>query len=1008
MPILFGHKIMRRYRALSFVGIWAGLLVVSSQVSAQSAKFIGPIQRSDVIKAQRTGKLVPRPFTILVDYKRNTTLATIDGIERANGIYEDKSIRSTFFKRYFMSQAAQLRGQTLDSTIAQLRRNPNIRIAEPDMPVSPDQVNDPQYSSQWHLNNTGQTGGTPGADVRAAVAWPLIGSASPITVAVLDDGIEVAHSDLNANILLNTGEIAGDGIDNDGNGYVDDVNGWDFADGDNDPTPPSTSSSHGTHVAGIVAAVSNNSVGIASAARNVKILPVRFYRGQSTWISDLILAIDYARIRGAKVVNISYNLDGWTQLLVDAFNRLATADGVAMLSAGNNGQQDPPRLAMLSLAPNLCFVACTDHNDNLSSFSNYGSQVQIAAPGENILSTIPYGTYGSMSGTSMATPLAAGIVGTVRSLFPSLTYSQAITRLGLTSDKKASLTGRVKYGRVNLANAIQNDSIAPSAVSNLTVLRRSSGTFLAQFTSSGDDGMTGAASAYDVRVSPSAITAGNFSSARQVSFDTATPGAGNPVKVSIGGLIPGQAYYIAVKAQDKVGNESPITTIGPVSVLPGVAYENMEGGSSPFTPTGTWALTTAAANSGSQSWTDSPGGNYANGANSTLTYNNSITVSSPMSAGFMMKYDLESGYDFLSFEVSTDSGATWTALATATGSSGSVFKSFSVPLVAYVGQTIKVRFHMTSDSSVVADGVYIDDFFLKALTTTFSDNVEGTANFSGSGSTWVVSTESASSPTRAWNDGPGVAYANNTNQMLKGITNIDAEASGSPAVTFKGLINTEAGFDFLNVITSADGGTNWVSRGGFSGLFTTFSSYYVPMNMIGTARIGFQLTSDSSVTGNGAAVDDIAVVGEPWVQQISGTVGLNGYTGTRTFNIKLLSGSTVVETDPVSMTGTTGTFTFQTSQYGTFDIAIEGPGFLRRVLSGVNVTAFTTISTSLINGDIDGNNLIGTGDFNALRNAWGATPTSTNWNAAADLNGDGIVGIADFNILRSNWGAIGD
>ncbi|MBI1334374.1 MAG: S8 family serine peptidase [Armatimonadetes bacterium] len=1000
------HSLLRT--SLLGCGLAAAVLAGAQGRGTQNRNFIGPIDGMANQKPPRNVKLVPRPYTVLVAYKSTMAQRSMATVENQLGLYEDTSIHSPYFKRYFISQEAQLRGMTVDRAIAALHTLPNVSRAEYDMPVSPDQVNDPQYNLQWGLNNTGQTGGTPDADVDAPEAWPLIPTVSPVTVAVLDDGIEVGHPDLQANALVNSGEIPNNGIDDDGNGFVDDYLGWDFADNDNDPTPPDTSFSHGTHVSGIVAAVSNNALGVASASRNVKLLGVRFYRGQSTWISDLILAVDYARIRGAKVINISYNLDGWTQLLVDAFVRLKNADGVAMLSAGNNGEKDPARLGMLAQAPNLCFVAATDHNDQLASFSNYGAQVQVAAPGVDILSTVPFGSYDTYSGTSMASPFAASIMGTIRALYPSMTYSQAIARLGLTCDHKPQLNGKVTYGRVNLANAIQDDSVAPAPVSGLTLLRRSAGTFLVQFMASGDDGMVGAANYYDVRYSTSPITAANFSSAPQNLFATPTPGAGNPVKTSIGGLVPGSSYYIAVKALDDVGNESTITTAGPFTVLPALVYENMDGATSPFTPTGTWARTTDYANSGSQSWTDSPGGSYLNNANSTLTYNNAVNVTTPMAVTFLMRYDLESNYDYLYLEVSTDGGATWSQLTKTTGTSGSVFKSFTASLSNYIGQTVRLRFHMTSDSSVTYDGVYIDDFAVKALTTTFNDDVEGANMFDPTGSTWVVSTESAASPTHAWNDSPGANYVNNTNQWLKGIVNLDAEASGSPSVTFKGLINVENGYDFLNVSTSTDFGSSWVPQASYTGLGTSFASYTVPLGVLGTARVGFQLTSDSSVVANGAIIDDISVVGEPWVQQIDGTVGLNGFGGTKNFTVKLRTGSTIVATYPVTMTGLTGTFSFQTDKFGMYDVVIEGPSYLRRVIPGVNVTAFTTVSTSLVNGDIDGNNVIGTADFNAMRAAWGAVPSSSNWNPNADLNGDGVIGVADFNILRSNWGALGD
>ncbi|MEI7985847.1 MAG: S8 family serine peptidase [Armatimonadota bacterium] len=998
---------MVNFKAFSRVALSGSLvLTVGFAFGQQGKNFVGPIDQHKTQKASRKVKMTPRPYTVLVAFNYGKAANPVGVIERELGLYEDTTIASPYFKRFFISQDAQLKGMTTERAIKALKQMPFVRIAEYDMPVSPDQVNDPQYSTQWGLNNTGQTGGTVDADVDAPEAWPLIPSVTPITLAILDDGIEVNHSDLAANIVTNPLEVV-DGIDNDGNGFIDDVKGWDFADGDNDASPPTASSSHGTHVAGIAAAVSNNATGVASASRNVKILPVRFYRGQSTWISDLILACDFARIRGAKVVNISYNLDGWTQLLADAFIRLNTADSVVMLSAGNNGQANPPRLAMLAQTSNLCFVASTDHNDNLSSFSNYGAQVQVAAPGESIVSTVPFGGYANFSGTSMASPFAAGIMGTIRAMYPSMTAAQSISRLGLTSDRKAQLTGKVAFGRVNLASAIQNDTVAPAPVTGLTVLRRSSGTFLFQFNASGDDASVGGASFYDVRTSIAPINAGNFNAASPNNFATNLPLAGNPVKTSIGSITPGGSYYVAVKAIDDVGNESSVVSAGPFSLLPPLAIDNMEG-SAGFTGTGTWAITSAVSNSPTKSWTDSPAGNYADNANTALTYSSSINVTGPMVASFMMRYDLESGFDFLTVEASTNAGATWSPLDSVTGQSGPVFQAFSIPLTSFVGQTVQLRFRLTSDSSVTGDGVYIDDFTLESLATTFLDNVEGALNFNATGSTWVVSTESASSPTRAWNDSPGANYLDNTNQWLKGTVNLDAEAVGSPLVTFKGLINTEDGFDFLNVHTSSDGGVNWTPRAAFSGLFTSFNSYSVPMGVLGTVRIGFQLTSDGSVVGSGASIDDISVVGEPWVQQINGTVGLNGFAGTKPFNIKLRSGVTVLQTTGVSMTGLTGTFQINSNLFGPHDVMIEGASFLRRVVPAVNVTAFTTVSTNLINGDINGDNVIGTADFNLLRTAFGSNSSSANWNPNADLNGDGVVGTADFNILRTNFGQIGD
>ena len=992
---------------LRFALAGSALLAVGFAFGQQGHRQFGPIEPKFKSKQSRFQKVAPRPYTILVAFRNGTNENSISILEERLGIYEDLTLSSPFFKRFYISQDAQLRGMTVERAISILRTSPSVRIAEMDKPIFPEQANDPQYASQWNLHNTGQTGGTPGADVHAPEAWPFIPVLTPMLVAVLDNGIETNHADLALNIAVNSGEIAGNGIDDDGNGFIDDVKGWDFADGDNDPSPLSTTESHGTQMAGIVAAVSDNAVGIAAASRNVKLLPVRFFRGQSTWISDLILACDYSRVRGAKVVNISYGLDDWTQLLVDAFNRLNTANSVVMLPSGNNGVMNPSRLGMLALAPNLCFVAATDHNDNLAPYSNFGSDVHVAAPGSNILSTTPFGGYIASDGTSNSTAMASGIMGSIRAIFPTMTVSQSIARLGLTSDRKPQLTDRVKFGRVNLANAIQADVIAPSPVSALTVLKRSSGTFLFQFNATGDDGASGAASYYDVRTSTSPINAGNFSSAKQNNFATNLPVAGNPVKTSISGIIPGGSYYVAVRALDDVGNESGVVSAGPFNLLTPLAYDSMEGAAG-FTGTSTWAITSSVSNSPTKSWTDSPAGNYANNTNSTLTRNASINVSGPMFASFMIRYDLESGFDFLSLEASTNGGGSWAPIQEFTGKSYGAFQNISVPLNSFIGQTVLLRFRLTSDSTITGDGVYIDDFAVQSLTTTFLDNVEGAANFSGAGSSWVVSTESASSPTRAWNDSPGANYGDNTDQWLKGTVNIDCEAVGSPAMVFKGLINTEPGFDYLYAHTSGNGGVNWSPRGAFSGSSAGFNTYFAPMNMIGTGRIGFELTSDVSNTANGVSLDDISVVGEPWVQQLSGTVGLNGFASTKTFTVKLRSGVTVLQTDNVPMTGLTGTFQISTSLYGPHDVIIEGSSFLRRVVPAVNITAFGTVSTNMINGDINGDNAIGTPDFVQFRLAFGSIPGNPNWNPNADLNGDGAVGVSDFTILRANFGQIGD
>ncbi len=286
--------------------------------------------------------------------------------------------------------------------------------------------NDPRYSSQWGLHNVGQTGGLTDADIDAPEAWNTTTGSRTIIVGVIDTGIDYNHPDLAANIWRNTREIAGNGIDDDGNGYRDDVRGWDFANNDADPFDDNA---HGTHVAGIIGAVGNNSVGIAGVAWNVQLMPLKFLTANGSGAtSNAVSAINYAVANGAKILNNSWGGGGFNSALNDAVSRARAAGVIFVAAAGNeanNNDVNPSYPANINY-DNVISVAATDSSDRLASFSNFGAtSVDIAAPGVGILSTTPNNTYSSFSGTSMATPFVAGAAALVWSANPTLTYSQS-------------------------------------------------------------------------------------------------------------------------------------------------------------------------------------------------------------------------------------------------------------------------------------------------------------------------------------------------------------------------------------------------------------------------------------------------------------------------------------------------------------------------------------------------------------------------------------------------------
>jgi subtilisin family serine protease len=326
--------------------------------------------------------------------------------------------------------------------------------------------NDPYYPQLWGLNNTGQTGGTPDADIDAPEAWDIQTGDPNLVIGVIDTGVDYNHPDLVGNIWTNPGETAGDGIDNDGNGYIDDIRGWDFAYNDNDPIDLQ---SHGTHVAGTIAGKGNNGVGVTGVAWNAKILPLKFLDdGGYGDTSNAILALNYATAKGVKITNNSWGGGGYSQGLYDAINTAGQQGALFIAAAGNSSSNNdlwPAYPASYDL-PNIISVASTDHNDALSYFSNYGlNSVDLGAPGSDIYSTTPGGSYGYKSGTSMASPHVAGGAALVWSQNPTWTAQEVKNRLLDTTDAKPALNGiTVSGGRLNVNNALEGSN--PPSLSN--------------------------------------------------------------------------------------------------------------------------------------------------------------------------------------------------------------------------------------------------------------------------------------------------------------------------------------------------------------------------------------------------------------------------------------------------------------------------------------------------------------------------------------------------------------
>ena len=353
-------------------------------------------------------------------------------------------------------------------TIEKLKAMPNIEYAEPNYNVYEfSEPNDTYYQNgkQAVLDLIG-----------AKKLWDFDIDCSDVAVGVMDSGIQTNHEDLIDNIWVNTGEIVGDGIDNDGNGYIDDIYGWNCGDSNGDV---SYVDEHGVHVAGIVSAATNNSKGVASVARNAKIASIKIFNssGKST-LSYIIEGINFAKKNDINIINCSFGGTGWGSSSVNTIKSAMAAvpDMFFVIAAGNTTSASEANNDKVAVYPsqltkdldNVISVANTTSSDELSSTSHYGAtSVDIAAPGTVIYSTIPTSSYGTMSGTSMATPMVASAVAVMRAVNPNISAKEIKETLCSSSDKLSALTGKViSGGRLNAYNAVK--AIMPTPTPNPT------------------------------------------------------------------------------------------------------------------------------------------------------------------------------------------------------------------------------------------------------------------------------------------------------------------------------------------------------------------------------------------------------------------------------------------------------------------------------------------------------------------------------------------------------------
>ncbi len=471
------------------------LLILTSIIPLAGSVYIEPLNtysvRNEKIGLEYTNFI---PGEIIVKIKKDVKLSLKNinnimttgkpSIDRLNRIYKVRDIEATIlsvnkkpknpdlFEYYGLDQIFTFKcdhATNILDAIEAYKKDPNIEFVEPNYVghgcIIP---NDPSFNNQWNLHNTGQSGGTPDADIDGPEAWNIKLGSSNVVIAIVDTGIDYNHEDLDLHIWQNTGEIAGNGIDDDGNGFIDDIRGWNFYHNNNNPMD---FADHGTHCAGIAGARTNNNKGIAGVMWTVKLMAVKVAHC-SGWgcfnATDSANGIIYAADNRADVISMSWSFTKDINVIKNACN-YAYAIGCFMCAAiGNHGSSSKRWPAAYTT---VMAVGATDYNDDRCSWSAHGNHINVVAPGGrtttssgvDIYSTIPNDKYGYMWGTSMSTPHVAGLAGLLKAQDSSRSNSDIWTIIVNTADDLGSPGWDEYYGmgRINAYTALYGAPYKP-------------------------------------------------------------------------------------------------------------------------------------------------------------------------------------------------------------------------------------------------------------------------------------------------------------------------------------------------------------------------------------------------------------------------------------------------------------------------------------------------------------------------------------------------------------------
>lgn len=623
----------------------------------------------------------------------------------------------------------KLKGKNALADVAlKLAKMPNVQYVEANSVIRAINLpNDPKLAELYGLNNTGQTNGTADADIDAPEAWATTTGSKSVVVAVIDTGVNYEHHDLKDNYWTNPGESGVDvngndkrsnGVDDDGNGYVDDWRGWDFVNSDNDPMDDN-SHMHGTHCAGTIGAKGNDGFGVVGVNWQVSIVGIKFLSASgSGTTADAIKAIEYANTLGVAIQSNSWGGGGYSEAMAAAIAEAESLGILFVAAAGNSAADNDtmPHYPSSYDSDNVLAVAATDHADALASFSCYGLEsVDMAAPGVDIVSTSSGQDFRTLSGTSMATPHVSGAAALIKARFPALSAAELKQRLMYGADPIASLDGKMRTGgRLNAARSLETDDVPPNKITAIAFSNTSYNSTELNWPFSGDDGMmSGRAAAYEVRYAANPIVSEvSWNKAKTAALVMA--GSADVIRAKISNLPFNYQGHVSVRAYDNVGNISPIGITKSFAVQPvqPIFAHNADAttGTSRHAP---WDV--EVLEDGRKVFSDSPGADYENEQDVAITLDPIKVDTDQVLLAIDTWYEVEYNYDFAFVEVSTD-GSKWDEVAKWTGTADWQSRVIDLAGKIKANKDFQIRFRLKTDYVITDSGWMIDNIRLLKAT----------------------------------------------------------------------------------------------------------------------------------------------------------------------------------------------------------------------------------------------------------------------------------------------------